>query len=146
MASSGDEQAAWRAERGRAFAAHAAEDARRRAAEVAQARELVAQFVRQARERDLRQTALAARAFNARSTYRTRLRGWYLKSDRSIAIGGDGEFYLLTVPATLVARFTGARVEPQEPRLVIGAGGRDGESIPLDVLLRRRLDAGDDWP
>jgi hypothetical protein len=37
-------------------------------------------------------------------------------------------------------------VEPTEPRLVIGAGGGDGESLPLRELLDRRLAAGPDWP
>jgi hypothetical protein len=63
-----------------------------------------------------------------------------------MAISGDGQFYILSAPATMRARFTGVVVRPQEPRLVIGEGGRDGESIPLQVLLRRRLDAGDNWP
>jgi hypothetical protein len=145
MGTADDERAAWQEQRGRAISAHAAADARRKAAEIEQARELVAQFVRQARERGLRLTPLAARAYNGRTRYRTGLRGWYLRPDRSLAIGGDGQFYILSVPATVRARFTGAVVQPQPPRLVIGEGGRDGESIPLQVLLRRRLDAGDGW-
>jgi hypothetical protein len=146
MGTADDERAAWQEQRGQAISAHAAADARRRAAEVEQARELIAQFVRQARERGLRLTPLTARAYNGRTRYRTGLRGWYLRTDHSMAISGDGQFYILSAPATIRAKFTGVVVQPQEPRLVIGAGGRDGESIPLQVLLRRRLDAGDDWP
>jgi hypothetical protein len=37
-------------------------------------------------------------------------------------------------------------LKPAEPPLQVGAGGRDGESIALSVLLAMRLDAGDDWP
>jgi hypothetical protein len=141
-----DERTAWREQRLLAVSAHAAADARRKAAEIEQARELIAQFVRQARERGLRLTSLTAAAHNGRTRYRTGLRGWYVRPDRSIAVSGDGGFYVLSVPVTLRARFTGVSLQPQDPRLVIGEGGRDGESIPLQVLLRRRLDAGDDWP
>jgi hypothetical protein len=63
-----------------------------------------------------------------------------------VAVGSDGEFYVLAVPASLRARLRGAAVEPSEPRLVIGAGGGDGESVPLAELLQRRLAAGPDWP
>jgi hypothetical protein len=136
----------WRERRDRAFAQHAAEDRRRREAEGREARQLVAEFARAARERGLRTSPLVALAYNGRARYRTGLRGWYLRADRSLAVGTDGELYLLAVPASLRARFTGATVRPQQPRLVVGEGGRDGESVPLRALLRRRLDAGDDWP
>jgi hypothetical protein len=106
----------------------------------------VADFARAAHARGLRLTALTARAYNGRATYRTGLRGWYLRPDRSLAVGADGGFYVLTVPASLRARVTGVVVQPQDPRLIVGEGGRDGESMPLQALLRQRLDAGDDWP
>jgi hypothetical protein len=132
----------WRERRERAFALHAAEDRRRREAEAREARELVAEFVREAGERGLPTSRLTARAYNGRTSYRTGLRGWYLRADRSLAVGTDGELYLLSVPASLRARLTGATVPPQQPRLVVGEGGRDGESIPLRTLLRARLDGG----
>jgi len=130
----------WRERRDRAFAQHAAEDRRRREADARQARELVAQFVREARERGLPTSRLSARAYNGRTRYRTGLRGWYLRADRSLAVGTDGELYLLAVPTSLRAWLTGATVRPQQPRLVVGEGGRDGESMPLRALLRARLD------
>jgi hypothetical protein len=136
MGTSGE---SWRERRDHAFARHAAADRRRREAEAGQARELIAEFLREARERGLPAGPLTARAYNGRSRYRTGLRGWYLRADRSLAVGIDGELYLLTVPASLRARFTGATVQPQQPRLVVGEGGRDGESIPLRTLLRNRL-------
>jgi len=40
------------------------------------------------------------------------------------------------------ARLRGVTVEPQDPPLQVGRGARDGESIDLDALLARRLDAG----
>jgi hypothetical protein len=135
----GTDGESWRERRDHAFAQHAAEDRRRREAEGRQARELVAEFVREARERGLPTSPLTARAYNGRARYRTGLHGWYLRADRSLAVGTDGELYLLAVPASLRARFTGATVQPQQPRLVVGEGGRDGESIPLQTLLRNRL-------
>lgn len=141
-----DHHAAWREQRERAVAGHAAAYEAARAAEAARAGQLIADFVRRARERALPPTTLTARAVNGRATYRTRLAGWYLKENRSIAVGVDGGFYVLEVPASLRARLTGAQVQPRPPRLVIGAGGRDGESMPLAALLERRLDAGPDWP
>ena len=141
-----DERAAWHEQRRQAVDGHAAALAAGRAAEAEKEAALLADFVRRATERGLTPTVLSAQSFNGRSTYRTRLRGWYLKSNRSVAVGTDGKFYTLTVPSSLRARFTGADVEPTTPRLVIGAGGRDGETMPLAQLLERRLEAGVSWP
>jgi predicted Zn-dependent protease len=141
-----DELAAWHEQRRQAVAGHAAAQEAGRAAEAAQAAVLLADFVRQAAERGLAPETLRARSFNGSATYRTTLRGWYLKTNRSIAVGADGEFYVLTVPSSLRARFAGAEVAPSVPRLIVGAGGGDGETMPLAQLLRRRLDAGVSWP
>ena len=110
-----------------------------------QARQLVAEFARAAQERGLPTTDLTARAYNGRTRYRTGLRGWYVRADRSLAVGTDGEWYVLSVPASLRARLTGVTLQPQQPRLIVGEGARDGESMPLQALLQRRLDAGEDW-
>lgn len=133
-------------ERRRAAAAEvaaelAAAQERRRAAETAQARRLVAEFVTSARERGLPTTPLAARPYSGRGTYSTGLSGWYIRRDRSLAIGADGSFYVLNVPASLRARLRGIEVPPADPPLIAGLGGRDGESMPLETLLRLRLDA-----
>jgi len=138
--------AAWREQRRQAINQHAAATGRRRAAEAEQARRLVADFAREARERGLKAVALTARAYNGRATYRTGRTGWYVRPDRSLAVGTDGEFYILTVAASLRARFAGAAITPETPRLIVGEGARDGESMPLEALLRTRLDAGDDYP
>jgi hypothetical protein len=106
----------------------------------------LADFVRDARAQGLPDTALTAQAYHGRTRYRTRVRGWYLRADRTIAVGADGEFYLLSVPSSLRALIAGAQLSPDEPRLIIGEGARDGESMPLAVLLRQRLDAGKNWP
>ena len=141
-----DERATWQEQRRQAVAGHAAALAAGRAAEAAKAAALLSDFVRRAAERGLSPAALTARSFDGRASYRTRLRGWYLKTNRSVAVGADAEFYVLAVPSSLRARFTGAEVSPSLPRLVIGAGGGDGETISLAQLLERRLDAGVTWP
>ncbi|MGX7671888.1 hypothetical protein [Plantactinospora sp. DSM 117369] len=136
----------WAEQRRQAVAARALADQHRRDAEHEQARQLVAAFIAQARERGLRQTRLTALAYNGRTRYRTKLTGWYLDLARIHAVDDAGNFYLLTVPTSLRARFTGATVRPQSAKLVVGEGGPDGQSMPLAALLRKRLDAGDRWP
>lgn len=135
----------WAARRRDAATEHAELLDRRRAAESARARELLAGFVAAATERGLATTELRARAFNGRTTYRTGITGWYLKRNGSLGVGTDGEFYILSAPTSLRARVTGADVHPSEPPLVVGVGGRDGESMPLAQLLELRLAGADDW-
>ncbi|RKF26965.1 hypothetical protein [Micromonospora globbae] len=134
----------WAERQRRAARAHAEADARRRAAEHAKAAEIVAWFVAEAARRGLRPTRLTARSYDGRGRYRTRLTGWYVDRARTRAVDVDGRWHLLTVPGGLRARLFGAEPEPSPPPLVVGEGGRDGESIPLRTLLTRRLDAGND--
>lgn len=141
-----DARASWTEQRRQAIAGHAAALEAGRAAEAREAAALLDDFVRRAAERGLRPHPLSARTFDGRATYKTHVRGWYLKSNRSVAVGEDGEYYVLTVPASLRARFTGADLSPSTPRLIVGAGGGDGETVPLAQLLDRRLDAGVSWP
>ncbi|WP_236718251.1 hypothetical protein [Actinoplanes sp. TFC3] len=136
----------WPAQRRQAVAGHAAALAADRAAEAAKAGALLADFVRQAARTGLAPHPLRAISFDGHSTFRTTLQGWYLKSNRSVAVGSDGGYYILTVPSSLRARFTGASVAPSTPRLVVGAGGGDGETVSLAQLLERRLTAGALWP
>jgi hypothetical protein len=133
----GDDE--WRRKRDDAVAKHAAAVARVREVETRQARQLVAEFAAEAIRRGLPTQKLSAAAYNGRSRYRTGLLGWYVHPNRSLAVGVDGEFYVLGVPASLRARLLGARVEPRDPMLIIGKGAKDGESIPLRELLHRRL-------
>lgn len=127
-------------------AGHAAALEAGRAAEAQEAGVLLADFVRRAAGRGLTPGPLRATSYDGHSTYRTTLHGWYLKKNRSVAVGADGRYYVLTVPSSLRARFSGADVPPSTPRLVVGAGGGDGETIPLALLLERRLEAGAVWP
>jgi hypothetical protein len=141
-----DGSADWAEQRRQAIAGHAAALEAGRAAEAREAAALIVDFVTAAEERGLSPTVLSARSFDGRSTYRTKIRGWYLKSNKSVAVGTDGGYYVLTVPASLRARLSGADLQPSIPRLVVGAGGGDGETIPLAQLLAQRLDAGVVWP
>jgi hypothetical protein len=140
-----NDETSWQQKRRDAADEHLAALDRRKAAETVQAREHVAAFVREALARELPTTALRAGSLNGRASYRTQLEGWYLKRNRTLAIGVDSEFYVLSAPASLRARVTGVVVRPSDPPLIVGAGGRDGESMPIADLLQLRLDAGDDW-
>ena len=133
----------WRRHRDLAVSKHAAAERAAREAQTREARQLVEEFAATARERGIPTTRLAARAYNGRSRYRTNVVGWYVHPDRSLAVGVDGAFYVLGVPASMRSRLVGARPQPQDPLLVIGRGARDGESISLRELLARRLAAGD---
>lgn len=118
---------------------------RRRLAEVAQAAALVRQFAADAVAAEISPERLTARSYDGRSRYRTDVTGWYLRRDRSVGVGTDGEFYVLSVPASLRGRLTGVSVVPAEPPLELGKGGRDGESMPMSQALQQRLDAGNSW-
>lgn len=132
----------WARRRREAVAGQAARLEREQAAETEQARALVAGFVATARERGLPVEELRARPASGGARYRTGLRGWVLRRDGSAAVGEDGQYYLLVVPGGLGARLNGVRLEPSDPPLVLGRGGRDGESVLLADLLERRLEGG----
>jgi hypothetical protein len=132
----------WRTQRERAVAAHAAALAARQAAEQAQARAQIAEFVRAAVAQGLPSEPLRALPYNGGSGYWTGLRGWYIHPDRSVAIGTDGGYYVLGVPASLKGRLAGVTLTPSEPRLIVGEGARDGASSPLSALLARALAGG----
>jgi hypothetical protein len=135
-----DGQGSWREHRRRAAAFHAESLDRRREAEAADARRLITAFVATARERGIAPEQLVARSYSNGATYSTKLRGWYIRSDRTLAVGDDGQYYVLTVPGGWRTRLTGASVAPSQPPLVVGVGARDGESRALADLLRDRLE------
>ncbi|GIJ22547.1 hypothetical protein [Micromonospora lutea] len=138
-----DGGADWRETRQQAALAHAAAAQRRREAEQAEAAALISAFVAEARRRGLATTRLVARSYDGRARYRTSLHGWYIDRARSRAVDVDGRFHLLTVPRSLRARLLGADPQPDPAPLIVGEGARDGESLPLRIMLQRRLDAAD---
>ncbi len=111
----------------------------RQDAEHARADAMLREFARVAAERGLEPEVLQVKGYGGRGTARTPLRGWYLRQDRSAGVSTDGDFYVLTAPLSLVDRVRGVRPAPQKPPLVLGAGGKDGESVDLDVALERLL-------
>ncbi|MGC4808150.1 hypothetical protein [Micromonospora sp. DT233] len=139
-----DDGLEWRERQLRAVRAHADADERRRAAERAEAAGIVAWFVAEATRRGLPTERLHARPYDGPGRYRTRLTGWYVDRARVRAVDTAGRWYVLTVPASLRARLLGADPPPSPAPLIVGEGGRDGDSIPLRTLLTRRLDDNPD--
>ena len=135
----------WAARRREAADEHSARLDRARSAEADEARALLVTFVAEAVERGLPTVALRARALNGRTLYRTGLTGWYLRRNGTIAVDQHGDFYVMSAPTSLQARLRGTTLTPSQPPMVPGAGGRDGESMPLPDLLRQRLEAGQTW-
>lgn len=136
----------WAAQRREAARVHAERLDRARAEQAERARHMVEAFAAQATQRGLHTRPLLARPGEGPPTYRTGLDGWYLNRDGSLGVTPDGRYFVLVTRTSLRARWLGVTLEPAEPPLQVGAGGRDGESIALDVLLDLRLAAGDDWP
>ena len=131
--------ASWREQKSANAAHQAAELERRRLARTAQARAMIADFVIAAREGRVPTERFTARSYDGRASYRTSVDGWYLRKNRSVGIGEDGEFYVLTVQGSLRALLKGAVLTPSDPPLVLGEGARDGESIDLREALDRAL-------
>lgn len=119
---------------------------RRRQHEAREAGALVARFARQATEAGIPAERLTARAYSGTTRFRTQVQGWYLKRDRSVGVGTDGLFYVLSTHGGLAERFTGVTLAPADAPLELGKGARDGESIPLTEALAARLAAGAAWP
>jgi hypothetical protein len=134
-----DAAARWREERRAAAEAHGERLAERQRAESARAQELIDEFLRRAATSGPRPVPLVARSYDGRSHYRTPLTGWYLRRDETVAIDTEGRFYVLTAPSSLAARFRGVTPTASAPPLVIGAGGKDGESIDMSDALNRVL-------
>lgn len=127
----------WAEQRREAALVHEQRLREKQAGETAVARELIAAFVERARARGVEPEPLQARDYSGNGPYRTGLRGWYVRANRSAAVGEDGLFYVLTVAGGLRARLAGSRPEPSNPPLVLGKGGRDGESIDMRDALAR---------
>lgn len=125
-----------------------ADDARRMAElaeahsrhESEQAQAMIDEFIVEARRRGIAPQPLRATTFSG-AEVKTSLSGWYLRKNRSIAIGTDGGYYQLTVPGGgLLDRLRGVTVRPTPPPLVVGRGGRDGETGDLKEFLGWVLD------
>ena len=126
-----------------------AEEAARRAelaaaqerGESLRAQEMIDKFVLEAKARGIAPQRLRATLYGGHSVKTDKV-GWYLRKNERLAIGDDGAYYVLSVPGGLRERISGVKLKPSAPPLIVGKGGRDGESGDLDEFLRWRLEAG----
>ncbi len=102
---------------------------------------LIEQFLADAKAAGVAPGPLRATLYTGHSVKTDKI-GWYLRKNESLAIGDDGSYYVLTVPGGLRERLSGVKLQPSPPPLVIGKGGRDGESGDIANFLRWRLEAG----
>lgn len=133
----------WAQQRTEAAREHERRLEQRRRGQSERARALLRTFVAAAQAADLPTEPLVVQGYGNRGRARTRLRGWYLRVDRTSAVTPDGSFYLLTAPLTPLERLRGFTPEPSDPPLVLGAGGKDGDSIDLADALTRLLPGWD---
>jgi hypothetical protein len=125
-----------------------AEDARVRAElaagsarhESERAQVLIDAFVAKAMDLRIAPEPLRAHTF-AGAEVKTDKVGWYIRKNKSIAVGTDGGYYQLTVPggSGLMDRLRGVKLAATPPPLVVGRGGRDGETGDLSEFLDRVL-------
>ena len=109
--------------------------------EAAVAQQLIDQFITQARDRGIRSEPLRMR-LSSGGTARTDKMGWYIKVNQTVAIGEDGGYYILTVPGGFMERIRGVKLNSSPPPLIVGLGGRDGETGDIAEFLARRLQQG----
>jgi len=110
-------------------------------AESRKAQQLIDQFVKDAKAAGIVPEPLKATLYSGHKV-KTDQRGWYLRKNQSLAIGEDGSYYILTVPGGWRERLRGVKLRASAPPLIVGKGGRDGETGDLTEFLRWRLEAG----
>lgn len=132
------DEESWSDRRREAADLHADMLARRQEAVHARARDLLERFAVVARDH-LPAEPLVVRGYGGRGSARSDRTGWYLRTDRTAGLDVDGRFYVLTAPLSLRDRLRGVTLTPAPPPLVLGAGGKDGESIDLVDALERLL-------
>ncbi|MGJ6981657.1 hypothetical protein ACSDQ9_14200 [Aestuariimicrobium soli] len=106
--------------------------------EAVAAQKLIDEFVDTCRARGIAPEPLKARLMTGQ-VVKTDQSGWYIRANKSLAIGEGGEFYQLTVPGSLMDRLRGVRLQPTQPVLVVNRGGRDGDAGDLADFLAWRL-------
>lgn len=135
------EELDWAVQRRRAAAERARMLAERQRAENERAAGIIELFLEVARAENLENEPLIIQGYGG-GTARTKLRGWYLRADRTVAIDTEGRFYVLSQRLSFKERLLGAAPTPEPPPLTIGEGGRDGDIVPLRFALDRLLP---DW-
>jgi hypothetical protein len=101
---------------------------------------LIDGFIARAMELGIDPEPLRAHTF-AGADVKTDKVGWYIRKNKSIAVGTDGGYYQLTVPggSGFLERLRGVKLAATPPPLVVGRGGRDGETGDLSEFLDRVL-------
>ncbi len=129
----------WSQQRAEVIAAQeqALEHARRTEHEKATA--ILREYVERFETAGIAPRPLRALPFKGSGTIRTPLHGWYLKQDRTIGIDTRARYFILRADGGLLTRLRGAEIEPVDAPLVVGRGGRDGETFDLRELLEMRL-------
>ncbi|MDO5678383.1 MAG: hypothetical protein Q4G35_12855 [Propionibacteriaceae bacterium] len=102
--------------------------------EAARAKVLIDDFLAAAEKQGLAPRPLKATTMDGHLVKTDKV-GWYLRTNHSIAIDTEGNYYSLTVPGGFMARIKGVKLEPQLAPLVVGRGGRDGETGDLKEFL-----------
>lgn len=128
----------WARQRRAAAEVHADRLERKKRAEQERADRLLREFAAAARGR-LPVERLRVQGYGGRGSATSDVDGWYLRTDRAAGVGTEGDFYILTAPLGLRERLRGVRLAPSPPPMVLGAGGRDGDSIDLPDALDRLL-------
>ena len=139
-----DDAAEHRREQAERATYHVQAQRRRAQEESAKAQVLIDRFVERANAAGLPTEELTASPWSGRGRYRTGVSGWYLKRNRSIGVSTDGGYYVLIVAPERFGRWRGVSLPPTPPPLQVGKGGRDGDSVALDLLLDLRLAWEDD--
>lgn len=102
------------------------------------AQELIDKFIADAQAHGIAPEPLRVQLSDS-STARTDKTGWYIKRNRTVAIGSDGGYYICAMPGGLRERLSGVRLVPSQPALQVSRGGRDGETGDLADFLTKRL-------
>jgi hypothetical protein len=133
------EQSSWSQQRAAVLAAkeQALEHARRTEHEKATA--ILRDYIGRFEAAGIPPRPLRALPYKGTRPIRTPLRGWYLKHDRTIGVDVDARYYILRADGGIVGRLRGAAPEPVDAPLVVGRGGRDGETFDLVELLEMRV-------
>lgn len=129
----------WVAHRTEAARVQAERLAERQGAVHAKAESLIAQFMPVVSARGPKPTPLMVQGYGGRGQARTNIQGWYLRNDRTAALGTDGKFYVLIAPLSTMDRIRGVHPQPSRPPLILGEGGKDGDTIELSEALDRLL-------
>lgn len=108
-------------------------------AEAARAQVFIDEFVVTAKALGPEPRPLRATTMEGRQVKTDKV-GWYLRTNKSLAIDVDGNYYSLVVPAGFTALFRGVKLTPALATMVIGRGGRDGETGDLREFLAWVLD------